>query len=153
MEAQGHTREILVFTLGTARYALWSTDVRELLRAVAIVALPGAPRIVEGIINLRGRIVPVLDLRARFRLPRKELEPSDHLIVVAVDQRLVAVRADHALSLVEIEISGDLEAAPYVAGVARMPDGLVLIHDLRTFLSAGETTELDGALSALGASA
>jgi purine-binding chemotaxis protein CheW len=155
MEAQDRKREILVFTLGAARYALWSTDVRELIRAVAIVPLPRAPRIVEGVINLRGQIVPVLDLRARLGLVPKPLEPTDHFIVVSAGERLVAVRADRALSLVTVGTGSldELQAAPFLAGAARLPDGLVLIHDLRTFLAAGETTELDGALSAAGGAA
>jgi purine-binding chemotaxis protein CheW len=157
---RGQQRDILLFALGTQRYALWADDVRELLRAVAIQPLPRAPRMVEGIVNLRGRIVPVLDLRARFSLPRKELEPSDHLIVAAVGSRLVAIRADRALDLIPVTLDrAQLEelraagGADYLAGVARLPDGLALIHDLPTFLSAGESAELDQALGAAGAPA
>ena len=57
--------DILIFKLGDARFGLPAADVRELHRAVAMVALPKAPPIVEGIISVRGRIVPVLDIRAR----------------------------------------------------------------------------------------
>jgi purine-binding chemotaxis protein CheW len=154
---RGQQRDILLFALGSQRYALWADDVRELLRAVAIQPLPRAPRMVEGIVNLRGRIVPVLDLRARFSLPRKELEPSDHLIVAAVGSRLVAIRADRALDLIPVALDREqLEelraagGADYLAGVARLPDGLALIHDLP---SAGESAELDQALGAAGAPA
>jgi purine-binding chemotaxis protein CheW len=148
-------RKILVFALGSQRYALWGSDVRELLRAVAVAPLPRAPRIVEGVIDLRGRVVPVLDIRGRFGLPAKPIEPSDHLIVAAVGPRLVVIRVDRALDLVTVE---GAELAPatggsYVAGVARLPDGLAVIHDLRTFLEASETVALDQALSSAGAPA
>lgn len=152
--ARGQQREILLFALDGQRYALWADDVRELLRAVAIVPLPRAPRIVEGVINLRGRIVPVLDFRGRFGLPRKDVEPSDHLIVAAVGSRLVAIRVDRALDLVPIRFDrGQLEelraaGAAGLAGVARLPDGLALIHDLAVFLSADENAALEGALGA-----
>ena len=144
-------REILVFALDDQRYALWALDVRELLRAVAMVPLPGAPQVVEGAINLRGRVVPVLDLRWRFGLPGKALEPSDHLIVAAVGARLVAIRADRALELVNVGVDSrpstvDFGAGPYVAGVVRLPDGLAVIHDLQTFLDASEGAALDHAL-------
>ena len=153
-DARGQQRDILLFALGGQRYGLWARDVRELLRAVAIVPLPRAPRVVEGVINLRGRVVPVLDLRARFGLPRKELETSDHFIVAAVGARLVAIRADRALDLLSVQLDRaqleDLQAAgaEYLAGVARLPDGLALIHDLAAFLSAGESVALDDALGA-----
>jgi purine-binding chemotaxis protein CheW len=156
--APDRQREILVFTLDGQRYALWAADVRELLRAVAMVPLPGSPPIVEGAIDLRGRVVPVLDLRRRFGLPAKALDPGDHLIVAAAGARLVAIRADRALDLVNLEVAGrrstvDFDAGAYVAGVARLPDGLAVIHDLRTFLEASEGATLDRALAAAGAPA
>jgi purine-binding chemotaxis protein CheW len=151
-----HQREILVFLLAGHRYALWGDDVRELLRAVAVVPLPAAPRIVEGVINLRGRVVPVLDIRRRFGLPGKPLEPSDHLIVAAAGARLVAIRADRALDLAVIDradVSAGELRTDHVAGVARLADGLAVIHDLATFLDADEGAALDHALSAAGAPA
>jgi purine-binding chemotaxis protein CheW len=146
-------REILTFALGERRYAVWSADVRELLRAVTIVPLPRAPRIVEGVFSLRGRIVPVLDVRSRFGLPPKELEPSDHLIVAAVGPRMVVIRADRALDLVRIddaqvdELTSLAGGSGFVAGVAQLPDGLAVIHDLRAFLTAAESAVLDEALA------
>src|SRR5437870_13646015 len=88
--------EILVFEVGGQRYGLPAAEVREILRAVAIVPLPRAPAIIEGIINIRGTVVPVLDLRTRFRLPAKPVEPADHLVVAWAGERLVAVRVDRA---------------------------------------------------------
>jgi purine-binding chemotaxis protein CheW len=158
MSATGtrQSRELLVFLIDEQRFALWADDVRELLRAVAVVPLPQAPPIIEGVIDLRGRVVPVLDLRRRFGLAPKEVEPSDHLIVADVPTdgawRRVAIRADRALELTRLafdrlELASALTShAGYVAGVARLPDGLAIIHDLRTFLSAAEATCLDRAM-------
>lgn len=148
------TREVLVFEVGGQRYGLPTLDVRELVRAVAITPLPGAPTVIEGIVNVRGRVLPVLDVRARFRLPAKPLDPSDHFIVASAGQRGVILRVDRAthLALVDeasIQPSDTLgPSATYVEGVARLDDGLVLIHDLTTFLSAAEAASLDEALSA-----
>lgn len=138
--------EVLVFEMGGQRYGLPAGDVRELLRAVALTPVPGAPATVEGAINLRGNAVPVLDLRPRFRLPPKPLEPSDHLIVARTGQTLAALRVDRALDLVRIDRAavGDEAAAPGVAYVARAdgcPRGLVLIRDLQALLAAGEGTQ------------
>lgn len=145
--------EVLVFEVGERRYGLPTTDVRELLRAVTVVPLPGAPAIVEGVINVRGNVIPVLDIRARFRLPPQAATHTDHLIVASIGDRQVALRVDRAIELVRCGAS-DVEDArrvvpgvEYVAGVAKLPDGLVLIHDLRTFLSAAEAAALAASLS------
>lgn len=145
-------REVLLFEIGGERYGLLSADVRELTRAVTIASLPKAPTIVEGLINLRGKIVPVLDIRTRFRIPAKPLEPSDHFVVATTGTSLVAIRVDRAMDLVRVdgrqieEAKGLVPEAEHVAGVAKLPDGLVLIHDLRAFLSQSEGLVLDEAL-------
>jgi purine-binding chemotaxis protein CheW len=147
-------REILLFELGGRHYGLPAGDVQELVRAVALTPLPKAPAVIEGLINLRGRIVPVLDVRARFRHPPSSVKPSDHLIIARAGDRLVALRVDRALDLVRLE-EGDMDEArgvvpgvEYVTWVVRRPGNLVLIHDLRTFLSRAEEASLDEALSA-----
>ena len=76
--------EILVLEIGGRRYGLPASEVRELLRVVTVESLPRAPPSIEGIINLRGKIVPVLDIRARLRLPPKPAEPSDYLVVIGL---------------------------------------------------------------------
>ena len=147
-------REVLVFEVGGQTYGLPIADVRELVRAVAITPLPNAPAVIEGVVNVRGRVLPVLDIRARFRLPAKPLDPSDHFVVASAGARGVILRVDGAthLALVDetsIQAPETLgPSATYVAGVARLEDGLVLIHDLATFLSAAEAASLDEALRA-----
>jgi purine-binding chemotaxis protein CheW len=154
----GNQLEVVVFEVGGQFYALPAADVRELVRAVAIVPLPKAPAIVEGIINLRGKVVPVLDIRSRFRLPPKPLAPADHLLIASAGEFLVAIRADRAVNLVRLDPS-DVEEArglvpgiDYVSWVARLPHDLVLIHELRTFLTRSESAELQGALDTDSAS-
>ena len=148
------TREVLVFEVGGQRYGLPIADVLELVRAVAITPLPDAPAFVEGIVNVRGRVLPVLDVRGRFRLPAKPLDPSDHFIIASAGARGVILRVDRATQLALVDASAVQPpetlgpGATYVAGVARLDDGLVLIHDLATFLSAAEAASLDDALEA-----
>jgi purine-binding chemotaxis protein CheW len=144
--------EVLVFEVGGRRYGLPAADVRELIRAVAVVPLPGAPPLVEGVINVRGRVVPVLDVRARLGLPAKPPEPADHLIVARAGERPVALRVDRATDLVRLDPAGVEEARGLVPGlgragwVARLADGVLLVHDLVAFLSQGEAARLDDAL-------
>jgi purine-binding chemotaxis protein CheW len=144
----------LVFEVSGQRYALPSADVREVLRAVAVVPLPRAPAVVEGVINLRGRLVPVLDLRTRFRLAAKPVGPTDHFLIAQAGERVVALRVDRATDLVQLgeadveDAKGVVPGAEYVAWMARHADGLILIHDLRTFLSRAESDALAEALPA-----
>jgi purine-binding chemotaxis protein CheW len=146
--------EVLLFTLEGQRYALPSADVQELVRAVRLTPLPRAPEVVEGLLNLRGQLLPVLDLRRRFRLPPRPLSPLDHFIIARAGPRLVGLRVDRAEGLLSLE-PGDLDETPYtlpgvgyVAGAVKLPEGLVLVHDLRTFLSEAESLALDAALAA-----
>ena len=151
-------REVLVFELGGQRYGLPTLDVTELVRAVTITRLPDAPAFIEGVVNVRGRVLPVLDIRARFHLPAKPLDPSDHFIVASAGARGVILRVDRAMHLALVDDSSVQAAqalgtsATYVAGVAKLDGGLVLIHDLATFLSAAEAASLDETLRAAQAS-
>jgi purine-binding chemotaxis protein CheW len=145
--------DILIFELGGQRYGLPALDVREIVRAVPPVPLPGAPAVVEGVINLHGKIVPVFDLRRRFRLPAKPPEHTDHLVIARAAGRLLALRVDRALDLARIaaddveELRG-LSGAERAARVAKRLDGLLVVYDLRDLLSTAESAELDEALPA-----
>ena len=148
------TREILVFEVGGQRYGLPAADVLELVRAVTITPLPDAPAVIEGVVNVRGRVLPVLDVRARFRLPAQPLDPSEHFIVASTGARGVILRVDRATHLALVDESAiqspptpGANAGP-VAGVAALDDGMILIHDLATFLSSAEAESLDEALRA-----
>jgi len=153
--AASSPREVLVFEVGGQKYALPTADVCELVRAVAITPVPGAPAVIEGVVDVRGRVLPVLDVRARFRLPAKALDPSDHFIVASAGTRGVILRVDRATHLALLDEASIQPAqalgpgAAYLAGVARLQEGLVLIHDLTTFLSSAEADSLDEALRAL----
>jgi purine-binding chemotaxis protein CheW len=148
------TREVLVFEVGGRTFALPTKDVCELVRAVAITPLTNAPPVIEGVVDVRGRVLPVLDMRARFRLPRKPLDPSDHFIVAWAGARGLILRVDRAthLALVpEDTIQAKETLGPsqdYLEGVAQVDGGLVLIHDVTAFLSAAEAASFDEALSA-----
>jgi len=147
---------LVVFALGGERFAVRGWAVREIVRSVAVAALPYAPDVVEGVINYRGRLAPVLDIRGRFGLPSRPLDPTQHFVLAEAGSRLVALRVDRALDLLEVPADA-IESAASVAprsrwteGVARLPDGLVVIHDLERFLSLDEENVLDAALGAVG---
>src|SRR5947209_4471059 len=146
--------EFLIFELGGQRFGLPVPDVREIVRAVYPVPLPGAPAVVEGVINLRGRVVPVLDLRRCFRLPPRPIEPTDHLVIASAAGRVVALRVDRALDLARVaaddvdEVAGVGRDGQAVSRVAKLPGDLVLVQDLRAVLSPAEAAALDQSLPA-----
>jgi len=145
--------EVLVFEVGGQRHGLPAVAVRELLRAVAITPLPEAPADVAGVINLRGRVVPILDVRSRLKLPLKPLAPSDHFVVIEVAERLQVLRVDRALDFVRLgeaeceNVQALVPAAAASARVARVADQIVLIHDPVSFFSWNNDSALTQALS------
>ncbi len=135
--------QTLVFEIAGQRYGLRGDTVRELLRAVAITPLPNSAAHVEGVINVRGQIVPVLDLRRWLGLPARAVEPSDHFVVVSANVKVFALRVDRALALTQLEADAGTVDSPGSPGgfvrVARVSDGLVLLPDFGPlFASSGQ---------------
>lgn len=147
--------ELLVFRAEDRRFAVASADVREVLRAVWIESLPGAPPSVEGLIDYRGTPTPVYDVRARFGLPLRPVHPMDHLVVMDVGARPVALRVDRAEALVlvdEVAAVAAREAGEGLFGrTARVDGELLLVHDPERFLSESQRARLEAALVGEGA--
>lgn len=144
---------LLVFRLDDRRFAVLASLVREVVRVVAVAPLPRAPAIVEGVINIRGVLVPVLDIRQRFGMRPAALSPDQHLLIARAGARLVALRVDGAEALIEVDadaIEPATRVAPgaeLVAGLATLADGVLVIHDLDRFLSLGEAAAVDAAVA------
>lgn len=143
---------LVVFTLGETRYALRLAAVDRVVRIVEINPLPQAPEIVAGVINMQGRIIPVINVRRRFRLAEREIALTDQLVIAHTARRPVGLVVDAVADVIEYS-SNDIAAAEgvfpgleYVEGVAKLPDGLVYIHDLDKFLSMEEGESLDKAM-------
>jgi purine-binding chemotaxis protein CheW len=146
---------LLVFQIGESRYGVDITAVSEIVRAVLVSPLPGAPPVVEGIIDVRGRVVPVYDLRIRFGMRPRALDPEDRFVLASSDERLVALHCERAERLATVPRSAVQRAGVFslgdrrIAGSVSLDDGLVLITDLRVFLDDAEKASLDAALAAL----
>jgi purine-binding chemotaxis protein CheW len=145
--------QLVPFLLDDHRYALHLGVVDRVIPAVEITPLPRAPGIVLGLINIRGKIIPTLNIRRRLRLPERETELKDHFIIANTSKRTVAIPVDMVRGVIQIsdrEITKAMDILPgleYVEGVVRLKEGLLLIHDLERFLSLEEGTILDEALS------
>lgn len=144
---------LLTFEVAERRYALPAQLLLEVVRAVTIAPLPKAPPIIEGVINYRGTLIPVVGVRQRLGIDPVALSPEQHLLIVVAGSRTVALRVDQALDLVEVpedvveRADKIAPGAEYVAGLARLPDGLLIIQDLKRFLSLDEVKQLAAAMA------
>jgi purine-binding chemotaxis protein CheW len=148
-------RKLVTFSLDDRKFALHVSAVQRIVQVVEVTALPKAPKIVAGIINLQGTVIPVFDIRQRFRLPLREVGLADQMIIATAARRIVALTVDSVDDVIEIpgerivaaeQILPDLA---YVEGVMKTEGGMILIHDLDRFLSLPEEKVLDDALEAL----
>lgn len=144
---------LVVFVLDGRRYGLRLSVVEKVVRAVEVLSLPSAPDIVLGVINLAGQVVPVMNIRKRFRLPEKELGLDDQFIIARTSRRTVALCVDSTSAIEEV-LAGDIVHASkilprmdYMDGVAKLESGMILIHDLAKFLSWEEERALDRAMT------
>lgn len=144
------SRDFLVFQLARARWALPVAEVREILPAALPVPLPEAPEIVDGLLDLRGELIPVLDLRVHLGGAKQPLDPSEHFVVTRVGARLAAVRVDRVLDIVRLPeelIEEHALGGRAVRGAVRLAGELVLVHDLAKLLTDAEAAMLAQALA------
>ncbi|SOD41096.1 CheW protein [Nitrosovibrio sp. Nv4] len=155
MKPDGRVRmanQYIVFVLDGQRYAMHLSAVDRVVRMVHITPLSSAPDILLGVVDVGGRIVPVIDVRQRFNLPKRDLSLSDRLIFARTERRSVALVADAVTDVVECSehslVPADhiVRGLKHIEGIIRCEDGLILIHDLDTFLSLDEEQSLDLAL-------
>jgi purine-binding chemotaxis protein CheW len=131
--------KLVTFCIGGEEYGVDIMAVREINRMTEFTRVPQSPKDVEGVINLRGRIVPVIDLRKRFGMPPSERTESSRVMVVEVGGRVLGFIVDR-VSQAGLEVqSGVVDPPPamacsidadYLAGVAKLQDRLVILLDL-----------------------
>ena len=147
--------QAIIFDVAGQRYGLPLPVTREIFQAVEVTPVAGAPGVIEGVVDVRGELCPVMNLRRRFGLAASPEDPAHHLVQAAINGRTVLLRVDRALDIADIQadqVQDILEVLPragHIAGVARLPDGMVLIADLDAFLTEAESEELDEALLAI----
>ena len=144
---------VLIFSLEAGRYGIRVSFVREIVRAVAIAPLPGGPELIQGIINVRGRLVPVLDLRRRFGHPHRPTALSDFFVIADAGSRDVALHVDDVVGVQQVPEEALIPAtdvvrkSAFVGGLAALPAGILMIQDTGEFLGEAESDALEAALS------
>ena len=149
-------KRLVAFEVEGMRIAVPLETVERVVRMVAVTPLPSVPEMIRGLINDRGRLLPVVDPRVRFGLAAQEPRLDDRLVIVRTPERALAVVASEVHGVIEVE---DAEAVPVtsilpsggsVEAVVRLPDGLLLIQDMGRFLSLEEEMALRGAERSTG---
>jgi purine-binding chemotaxis protein CheW len=145
--------QLVVFTLELQNYALPLARVQRVVRMMEVTSLPEAPGIVLGVIDLQGKIIPVMSMRKRFGLSEPEASLVDQLIVADTGTRSIALLVNSVSGVIERtaeEITATEEIVPgvqHVEGISRLDDGILFICNLDRFLSTKEERELNGLLA------
>jgi purine-binding chemotaxis protein CheW len=142
---------VVPVVVGEQRWALPVGAVERVVAMVAVAALPDSPAAVRGAINVGGEAVGVLDLELRLGRPRRERGADGLLVLVRTRRRRIALPVDEVRSVITIDPAAISPAdspaiPPPVAGLAALPDGVLLITDVDAFLSAAEDAALAAAL-------
>lgn len=143
---------LVIFRVDEQRYGLPLNVVERIVRAAEVTLLPKGPAIVIGVLDVEGRVLPVLNIRRRLGLPEREISPIHQFVIARTPRRGIVFIIDEALGVVDLPATGMVGAAQivpgleHIRGVVQLPDGLVLIHDLERFLSLEEERALDEAL-------
>ena len=154
------TREILVFVLGKEEYGVDILKVQEIRGYEKVTPLPSAPAYLKGVVNLRGIIVPVIDLRVKFGLPEPAYDAFTVVIILRIARQVIGIVVDGVSDVVRLAPSdvkpapqlGSLVDSSFLAGLATQNDRMVLLIDIEKFLSSGELQLItQAATSARGA--
>ena len=154
--------EYLTFVLGAEEYGVDILKVQEIRGCDAVTRLPEAPDYVKGVINLRGLIVPVVDMRVKFRLPHAEYGPTTVMIVLNVGTRVVGMVVDAVSDVLQLD-QAQLRPVPELTGIAidrRFLTGLGLVDermlvliDIEQLMTSAEMGLVAEAVDALEAEA
>ena len=151
--------QLVTFEVGEEEFAVDILAVQEINRMMQITRVPQSRREVEGVINLRGRIVPVVDLRERFGMERCEHSNESRIIVVDVNDHTVGFVVDRVHEVLRID-SSIVEPAPaittsvdsdYIQGVGKLDDRLLILIDLERLFTREDAKQLAKVAEAVSA--
>lgn len=150
-EAGNDQLQLVTFDVAGEEFAVDILAVREINRMMTLTRVPNSPPEVEGVINLRGKIIPVIDLRRRFGLTQSDHSQDSRIVVVEVSERVVGFIVDRVHEVLRIQKS-IVEPAPemvcsidsdFIAGVGKLEDRLVILLDVAKLFADGIMKKLD----------
>lgn len=144
--------QFVVFKLGEERYGVDIIRVGTISEYLDITKVPDAPSYVEGMINLRGDIVPVINLKKRFNIPETKLNSDTRIIIYSIDGADIGFLVDEASQVLRID-DDQIDATPsilkgdgreYISGVGKHDDTIIILLDFAKILSEAERSNLIG---------
>lgn len=138
--------QLVTFGIGEEEFGLDILKVQEIIRTVEVTKVPSAPAFVDGVINLRGRIIPIITLRKRFGLPPRQEDKNTRIIVIELPKAVVGFVVDWVSEVLRISAS-TVEPPPaiisgiqsdYISGVGKLQDRLLILLDLDRILGQRE---------------
>jgi len=141
--------QIVGFRIGNGTYGVPIQSVHEILRVPQITAVPDAPAYIEGVINLRGKIISIIDLRKRFHEPSIQSNGRNRILVIEIRGRLVGLIVDSASEVLKVS-PADIEKPPAIienaavnciSGVAKLGGRLLVLIDVARLLPDSEVRE------------
>lgn len=146
----------VLFEVAGATYAVPSADVLQLEMVGAVTPVPNAPAWVDGVASIRGQVLPVLNVRARFGFPRAPYDARSRLVVIRTEGRMLALAVDRAREFASIppeavqpppaDVAG--LTGRYLRGLAHVGERLILVLEIAELLDDGEPGRADGAAAA-----
>ncbi len=142
---ESHLIQLVTFYLGEEEYAVDILIVNEIIRLMQITPVPNAPEFLEGVVNLRGKVIPVISLRKRFELEPIEHDSATRIIVMELQQKILGFMVDSVSEVLRMDERIIEEAPPivsggingeYITGVARLEGRLLIILDLEKLLES-----------------
>ena len=144
--------QMVTFKIGEEEFGVDILRVQEIIRIMEITRVPKAPHFVEGVINLRGRVIPIIDLRRRFGLTAREHDKDTRIIVIEINNMIVGFVVDAVHEVLRIPadtveppppaVMGGVDSE-YIKGVGKLDDRLLILLDLDRLLSQEEQKELE----------
>lgn len=154
-EIAGQHIKVAVFTIGNLEFALDIMQIKEIIKPIKITVIPKAPRFIEGVINLRGGIIPIVDLRKRFGVKAAGAESAkERVIVTRLSRKVIGLIVDSVTDVISLDkknISPPPEivkgiSSQFIKGVGKLDDRLILLIDLDTILTVAERISLKESL-------
>ncbi len=142
-------QQLVVFELNNEVYGVDIAKVHEIIRMQNITQVPRAPQFVEGVINLRGRVIPVVDLRKRFGFAKTEHSKQSRIVVVEIEGQTIGMIVDGVSEVLRVPTASIEPPSPvvttldsdYLRGIAKLEDSLIILLQLDKILSDAEKVE------------
>jgi purine-binding chemotaxis protein CheW len=152
-EDESQDNKYLTFSISNEVYGIDIGDITEIIEMQKITEVPDMPKYVKGVINLRGRVIPVMDLRLRFNIDEREYDDRTCVVIVNVEDTSIGFVVDRVLEVVDIP-EGNIDPPPqfksasgfdkYVTGIGKVGEDVKILLDATKIIQSEELEKLKG---------